>query len=126
MEDNKKQEVEEKSIFPEATVGGTTVKPWKFGVLFEISHLIEDILNKMEIKGVSIYAGVDGFLPYTTIARIFTIASGSVLKIISITLKLPEEEVIEFDMDKGMEIASIIYKQNSEQIKNSINKIFIE
>jgi len=117
--------MKDKEIFPEAKVGDIIIRPWKFGVLFKISSFLEEILDKMEAKNVNIET-VDGFVPYTTIARIFTMASDSILKIIAITIEKPEEEIAELDMDEGLEIATIIYNQNTERIKKIINEIFIE
>ena len=128
MEENKveKNKVEEKKIFPEATVDGITVKPWKFGVLFQISHFLADILDKMEAKNINFGMDEMGFVPYITIAKIFTIASDSILKIVAITLGMSEEEISNFDIEKGMEITTIIYMQNSKVIKDSISKIFVK
>jgi len=118
---------EEKSIFPEAIIGDITIKPWKFGVLFQISGLIGEILDVMELKKISIEGDpLTGLISYATIARIFAVSATSILKIMAITLKKPEDEIEEFDMDEGLEIAYTIYKQNFEQIKKILNDIFIK
>ena len=117
----------EKSIFPEANVGDIIIKPWKFGILFQISGFIGEILDTMESKNISIEGDpITGLISYSTIARIFAVAATSILKIMAITLKKPEEEIEEFDMDEGLEIAYTIYKQNFEQIKKILNDVFIK
>ena len=126
MTEEIKTEVE-KSIFPEAIIGDIVIKPWKFGVLFQISGFLEEILDKMESKNISIEGDpITGLISYTTIARIFATASTSILKIMAITLKKPEDEIEEFDMDEGLEVAYTIYKQNFEQIKKILNDVFIK
>lgn len=116
---------EEAIIFPEVTIDGVVVKPWSFGMLFDISSDLEEILNKMETADlISKLEGTKGFIPYTLIARIFTIASPHVLRIISKTVGKPEEEVRNFSMETGMKIAMVIYNQNKQTIMNAIKNVF--
>lgn len=79
--------------------------------------MLDGVLDKVEEKKINIDVE-DGFLPYTTIAKLFTIASPEILKIISITLDLSEEEVSKFSMEDGLRIAFTIYQQNVRTIKN--------
>lgn len=112
---------EEQMLFPEVKVGDITVKPWSFGILFDISDLLEEVINKAEEKDILDEINRD-IIPYTTIAKLFTLASKQVLKIVSITLDMEEDEVKKFKMEDGIKITGIIARQNWEIIsKNLIN-----
>lgn len=112
---------EEQILFPEVKVGDITVKPWSFGILFDISDLLEEVINKAEEKDILDEINRD-IIPYTTIAKLFTLASKQVLKIVSITLDMEEDEVKKFKMEDGIKITGIIARQNWEIIsKNLIN-----
>lgn len=112
---------EEQILFPEVKVGDITVKPWSFGILFDISDLLEEVINKAEEKDILDEINRD-IIPYTTIAKLFTLASKQVLKIVSITLDMEENEVKKFKMEDGIKITGIIARQNWEIIsKNLIN-----
>lgn len=113
--------VEEETLFPEAKVGDITIKPWSFGKLFELSKLLTDVLDKADSKGVTkLLDSSNDFISYTTMARLFSIASPEVLKIMQMTLDKTEEEVRDFSMEDGVKIAFIIFKQNRETIKNAL------
>jgi hypothetical protein len=116
-ETSKKEDVS--VLFPEAKVGDIIIKPWGFGMLFDISGSLEKVLDKVEEKGINL-APESGFIPYTTFARLFTIAGSEVLKIIALTIDMSEEEVKKLDMDTGIKIVMIIYQQNKEVIKKSL------
>lgn len=125
---NKKvdKKTDEEILFPEAKVGEYTIKPWSFGVLFEISDMLEGILDKLEDKKIKIedIVSADGFISYTNIFRLFTIASKDVLSIIAITLDISEEEIKGMDMEEGIKIAIVIYKQNSKMfVKNFLTPL---
>jgi len=112
---------EEEILFPEVKVGEVTIKPWSFGILFDISSSLESILNKMEKQGlIQEFEKNTNFLSYSTLARLFTIASSEVLKVIAVTLGKEEKDVKAFDMETGLKVAFIIYKQNKITITNSI------
>jgi len=117
-----KKKSEEEILFPEAKVGDIIVKPWSFGKLFDLSVLLEHVLDKMEEKKINLDFG-SGVVPYSTIARLFTIASPEVLKIISITLNRDEKEIRDLNMANGIRIAMIIYQQNAEIIKNELSSL---
>ena len=117
-----KKKSDEQILFPEAKVGDITIKPWSFGKLFDLSILLEVVLDKVEEKKINLDFE-SGIIPYTTIARLFTIASPEVLKIMSITLDKSEEEVRELGMEDGMKIAMVIYQQNSETIKEGLGEL---
>lgn len=112
----------EEVLFPEVKIGDIEVKPWSFGVLFSISGMLERILDKMEEKGLDLGSeDVGVFIDYRKMARLFTIASPEVLKIISLTVDKSEEELKELPIDTGIKIAITIYAQNMEIIKNAIS-----
>ena len=46
------KKTDEEILFPDVKVGKVVVKPWSFGVLFEISDLVDSVLNKMESKNL--------------------------------------------------------------------------
>lgn len=114
---------DEEVLFPEVDISGIIVKPWSFGMLFDISGSLEIVLDKVEEKGIDLSTG---FIPYTTFARLFTIAGPEVLKIISLTIGKEEDEVKKLDMDVGVRIAMIIYQQNREIIKNALTPLLKE
>lgn len=110
---------EEQVLFPEAKVGKIKIKPWSFGILFEISELLEQVIDKVEEKNIVLD---EGFISYITMVKLFTLASSQVLTIMSITLDIPEEEISALSMDDGIQIAMIIAKQNWEIVsKNVLN-----
>ena len=112
----------EEVLFPEVKIGEIVVKPWNFGILFDVSSAIERILDKMDEKGVSFENIVDeyGIVKYQTIARLFSLATDDVFDIISITTGVEKEELKDLPMKDGIHIALTIYKQNKEVIKNAL------
>jgi len=101
------------------------VKPWTFGILFEISSSLEAILDKAEDTGlVKKIEEAGGFLSYTILARLFTVASPHVLHVMAITLGKTEEEIKALDMSTGIQIATTIYNQNKATITNSLKNVF--
>jgi len=131
--DEKKSE--EQILFPEAKVGNITIVPWSFGKLFDVSESLEEVLDEIDSKNLTnIFEG--DFISYVSMARLFTIASDQLLKIIAITLYKDEEnefnldesikKVRKFDMSDGIKIASVIAKQNWETIKNVLGPLLGE
>jgi len=121
MEEIKK--TDEEILFPEAKVGDITIRPWSFGILFEISTMLETVLDKMEEKKIFVDP-VAGFISYFDMLRIFTLANKEVKTIIAITLGKSEEDVELLSMEDGLKIAMIIYKQNSTVLKNVLSSLF--
>jgi len=116
---------EENILFPESSIEGITIKPWSFGMLFELSSDLEEILNKMEsVNLIEKLEKSKGIIPYTLVVKIFTIASPHVLKIISRTVGKTEDEVKSLSMETGVKIAIVIYNQNKQTILNSIKNVF--
>lgn len=116
---------DESILFPEVEIEGIVVSPWSFGMLFEISPLLESILDKMDQKKLTQKLDESGgFLSWSLITRLFTIAGPEMLEIISLTIGKPPEEVKKLDMDTGMRIASTIFNQNKERILNALKNVF--
>lgn len=120
-----KKKSEEEILFPEAKVEDLVIKPWSFGMLFEVAPHLEAILDKADEKNVMSKLA-DGSTPFPVfIARLFTLAQSEVLKVMALTLDMEEDEIKNFDMSKGIKIATIIYEQNKEQIKNALSPLLV-
>lgn len=113
---------DEAILFPEVKVGDVTIKPWSFGVLFDIAPSLEEVLDKAE-KADLMNKIEGGFLSYTTMARLFTIASSPLLKIMSMTLHMKEEAVRALNMEDGIKIVMVVYNQNKSTISNAIKNV---
>ena len=117
----------EEILFPDVEVDGIIVKPWSFGMLFEISDSLEKVLDKMEEKGLTklINSVMDTeFISYIDIVKIFTIAGPQLRKIIALTLNKSEEEVAALDMKTGIQIVSVMFSLNSSTLKNALAPLF--
>ena len=112
----------EEILFPEARVGDVVIKPWSFGKLFELSPLLEKVLDKVEEKNI-MDMFEESFISYTSMARAFTIASTEILGIMVFTLDIGEDEIKNLSMEDGVKIAMIIYNQNKEKIKNAFTPL---
>jgi len=120
----KKQPSDDSILFSEVKINGIVVKPWSFGMLFELSRAIEKIMDRAEEKGLINALDREfttGVLSYVTIAKLFTIASDDVLDIISKTISMEMEKVRELDISTGIKIVSTIYRQNASIIKNELS-----
>ena len=116
---------DESILFPEAEIDGIIVNPWSFGMLFEISPSLEVILDKMDEKKLTQKLDESGgFLSWSLIARLFTIAGPEMLHIIALTIEKSPEEVKKLDMETGMKISSVIFNQNKERILNALKNVF--
>ena len=120
-----KKKTDEEILFPDVKVAGTTIRPWSFGVLFEISDLVDHVINKMEDKKVGLDSIIssDGTITFLTIGKLFTIASPEVLKIMSITTGLSDIDIKALSMEDGIKMAFTIFSQNKETIKNALNSL---
>ena len=120
-----KKKTDEEILFPDVKVANTTIRPWSFGVLFEISDLVDQVINKMEAKkiGLDSIISSDGTITFLTIGKLFTIASPEVLKIMSITTGLSDIDIKKLSMEDGIKMAFTIYSQNKETIKNALNSL---
>jgi len=116
---------DEAILFPNVKVGDVVVKPWSFGMLFDISPYLELVLDKAEKAGIMQKLELSGnFLSSTLIARIFTIASSPLLKIIALTVNLSEDEVRKLSMEDGIRIVMVVYYQNKSTISNAIKNVY--
>lgn len=120
-----KKKTDEEILFPDVKVADTTIRPWSFGVLFEISDLVDHVINKMEDKKVGLDSIIssDGTITFLTIGKLFTIASPEVLKIMSITTGLSDIDIKALSMEDGIKMAFTIFSQNKETIKNALNSL---
>ena len=116
---------DERILFPEAKVGEILVLPWNFGMLFEISDVLDQVIDKVNEKGLTAEVFQSDYIPYDTIAKLFTIASRPLLTIICKTLDKDEEFVKNLKMEDGIEIAFIIGKQNWTTIKNALAPLLL-
>ena len=117
--------LDEQILFPEVKVGNITLVPWNFGMLFEISNMLDEVLDKVNQKKLNIELFSGSMISYETIARLFTIASAPMLQIIAKTINKEIEEVKALSMEDGIKIAYIIIKQNWTSIKNVLTPLLI-
>ena len=123
----KKKKTEDEILLPDVKIGKFVVRPWSFGKLFDISELLQSVLDKIEEKGLDkMFSGEQSIISYTTIARLFTICSNELLKVIAMTLEVDEKEIKALPISDGVKIALTIYKQNSETIKNVVTSTLAE
>ena len=120
-----KKKSEEQVLFPSVKIDNdVTVDPWSFGMLFEISTLLDSVLDKADAKGIlDSIVNEEGTISYITMARIVALASEEVLQIIATTIDKSYEEIKEYDMGKGIKIALAIYNTNRDIIKNEFGQI---
>ena len=114
---------DEQVLFPEVKIGDIVVKPWSFGILFEISTMLEKVLDRINEKQILIDP-ISGFISYFDMLRIFTLANSEVRKIIAITVGKTEEEINQLSMEDGIKIAMEIYNTNSTTLKNVLSSLF--
>jgi len=119
-----KKKSEEQILFPDIKIDDDiTIKPWSFGMLFEISTLLDSVLDKADEKGIlNSIVSEEGSVSYITMARIIALASEEVLQIIAVTIDRSYDEIKEYDMAKGIKIALGIYELNKEVIKNALTQ----
>ena len=119
-----KKKTEEQILFPETNVCGIIIKPWAFGMLFELSESLDAVLDKADQKGIlDNIINEDGVISYITMARILALANEEVLQIISTTIDKSHDEIKAYDMAKGIKIALTIFNQNKETIKNALSQM---
>lgn len=114
---------EEEVMFPNVKIGDIVVKPWSFGILFEISVMLEKVLDKINEKQI-LLDPTASFVSYFDMLRIFTMANQEVRKIIAITVEKSEEEINKLSMEDGIKIAMAIYEMNSSVLKNVLSSLF--
>jgi len=115
-----KKKSDEQILFADIVVDDITIKPWAFGILFELSESLDIVLDKAANKGVlDNIVDESGSISYITMARIFALANEEILSIISITIDKSVDEIKNFKMDKGIKVALTIFNQNRDVIKSA-------
>jgi len=112
---------DEEILFPNKIIAGIEVKPWSFGTLFEISSMLEIVLDKVDEKKIIVDIG---FISYFDMLRIFSLASQEVLNIIAITVEKDVEEIQKLSIEDGVKLAIEIYQSNSTTLKNVLSSLF--
>lgn len=115
------KKTDEEILFPEIEIGGIIVKPWSFGVLFDVTEDLEIILNKLDDIGVDIDSLLINGITWKNMMKMFAVASPHILRIITLTTKEDEQTIKDLDMEIGIQIALTIYEQNKDQIKNALS-----
>jgi len=112
---------DEEILFPEVKINDIIIRPWTFGKLFQVSSMLDLVLDKAESKGlIAKFEEEGGFLTYATMVRLLTLASPEVFEIIKVTIEKDSDFVNGLDMATGIKIAMIIYKQNKEIILKNV------
>ena len=119
---NQSKKSDEEILFPSIKVGGITIEPWSFGVLFDLSPMLERLLDVVTEKGIAAEFE-KGTLSYITMAKLFTLASKEVLEIMAITTNQEEGIIKKLSMADGVKIAMVIFQQNKETIKNALSPL---
>ena len=117
------KKTEETKLFNEIDINGIKVKPWSFGILFDISSKLEKILDLAEEKGIIESIEKSGNISYITMVKLFTLASSEFLSIISITIDMDEDEIKQLDMGTGLKLSYNIVVQNFDIIKNVLGSL---
>lgn len=117
---------DEHILFDEVKIGKYKIKPWSFGILFEISTMIDEIFVKLEEKNIDIEKEMtnivdNSFINFAFIAKLFSVCAFQLRKIVAITLEIDEEEVKKMDMKTGIDITITILRQNFDVLKNAIS-----
>jgi len=121
-----KNKSDEEVMFNEEEISGIKVKPWSFGTLFDISALLDVVLDKAGEKGLLATLEkefTEGTLNYITLTRLFTLASKQMLAILSIGCEVEESKVRKLSMEDGVRLAYTVYRQNSSSIKNAFTLV---
>jgi hypothetical protein len=110
-------------LFPEVEICNIKVKPWTFGVLFKLAPILEEVIKKAESKGIVEEITVNlarNTLPYTTLIKLFTLASEDLMNLITITTGNPREDIEALSMEDGMKLVTTMWVQNKSTLVNSI------
>lgn len=119
MVENKK--TDDEILFEQAEIEGIIVKPWSFGVLFEITEDLESIISKLDSSGVNVDSLFSEGMSWAGMVRLFAVASPHILRIIALTTDKDAEEIKALSMESGIKLAMLIYTQNKDQIKNAFS-----
>ncbi len=119
----KKKKSETEVLFPNIEVDDITVKPWSFGMLFELSTHLASVIELCEEKDIDKIFRFDKDnldIKIVDAIKLLHIAGPEIKAIIAKTISLSEEEVAELDMGTGIKLAIAIFNQNKESIKNAL------
>lgn len=115
------KKTDEEILFAEQDINGIMVKPWSFGILFEITEDLEAILSKLDEADIDIDTILTNGITWKNMVRLFTVASPHVFRIIQLTVSKDEDTVKALSLEDGIKIALLIYSQNRDQIKNALS-----
>jgi len=118
-----KKKSDEEILFSQVSIDGITVKPFSFGVLFDVSGLLDSVIDKAEKKGLIDEITKSGNLSYIHMVKLFTLASDEVLKIIAIVTGKTTDEIKALSVSDGIKIAYVIFIQNKEILKNALSSL---
>ena len=119
-----KNKSEEQVLFPDIKIDDVVIKPWSFGMLFELSELLDSILDKASKKGIlETLMDEEGAISYLNMARVISLANEEILQIIATTIDRSYDEIKAFDMTKGVKVAMAIFEQNKEVLKNALGQM---
>lgn len=108
-------------------IAGIKVRPWSFGELFLVAGPLESVIDKIEESGMSHrIIGSQGELnfDYLSLAKLFTLASGELLQIISDTLHVEEEKIKALTAPEGIAIVLLMFNQNKEMLTSAVKNVF--
>jgi hypothetical protein len=122
----KKKKSETEILFPNIEVDGITVKPWSFGMLFELSTHLANVIEKCEEKEIDKIFKFDKDnldIKIVDAIKLLHIAGPEIRAIIGKTISYSEEEITGLDMGTGIKLAIAIFNQNKESIKNALTPL---
>ena len=117
--DKPRKKSDEEILFSGAEINGFKIKPWSFGILFEISEELDKIIYKLNL----IIDNKKAITNYTTLLKLLTLVSDDLLFIISKTINLSKDKIKSLKLIDGISIIIAIYKQNIDIINNKIKDI---
>lgn len=113
-----KKKTDEEILFPIIKVGDIEVKPFSFGVLFQVSSYLEIILNKIEQNNILLATDIG--LNVQGIVKLMSLCGEEIVKVLSLATGVEEDKVRNLSVDKGVLLAKTVFEQNSDIIKKSL------
>lgn len=113
-----KKKTDEEILFPTVKVGDIEVKPFSFGVLFQVSSYLEIILNKIEQNNILLATDIG--LNVQGIVKLMSLCGEEIVKVLSLATGVEEDKVRNLSVDKGVLLAKTVFEQNSDIIKKSL------
>lgn len=120
VEEVKEDEDKDLVLFKEVEINGIKIVPWSFGKLSKVSVHLENILDLLDAKEVSIDSILSGGVSVDMITKLFVTlaASSELFEIISITVDKPVKEIEDLSIEDGVSMLYAIISQNWNLIKN--------